>query len=53
MNVGWLVVGLVLVSLGAVGVVTWVANGYHDTPLALAQAGMFVGGLTVLAWVFS
>lgn len=53
MNLGWLVVGVVLMALGAVGVVTWVTAGYHDTPLALVQAGMFVGGLTIVAWAVS
>ena len=53
MNIPWLIVGTLLCALGCLGVVTWVTNGYHDTPLAVVQAGMFVGGLTVIAWAAS
>ena len=48
--IGWLVVGFVLIALGIVGVVTWVLNGYQDSPLALVQAGMILGGLTIVVW---
>lgn len=53
MNLGWIIVGTVLVALGLVGVVSWLYNGYHDTPLAIVQVGMVLGGLVVIAWAAS